>query len=223
MVQTDLDICKNAVSRAGGEPIEAIGEDTPLGAFCAEAYPQKKAWLLGKHRWTFTKRVVALSRETVTPAGWPALYKFAMPGDVIGAIHAYRDGPTEAGAYVRALVGADGIASDAPAVYAEYTAQVPEALWPVWFAELAIVAFAADVAVRMRNDGRARDLHMQAFGVPSEGGEGGLYAAAVREDGRNAPQRQLAAGSIAPGGLLEARYGGWTSNPFANVTFSVSE
>lgn len=208
MPQQDVDVCNLAIGKAGGEPIEEIGEDTPLGAHCQQAYPQCRDWLLSKHRWAFAKRVKALNRLTDAPTDWPLTYAFAAPGDLVGAIHAYREGAREDTCTVRVLFSGDGLASDAPSIWAEYTCAAAPATWPAWFTELVATALAVDLARKNQNRTLANDLFTTAFGTVEENFEGGLYGAAVKEDGRNAPQRQLSQDSgWDDGPLVGARFG----------------
>jgi hypothetical protein len=203
---TDLDVCNGAIGQIGGERIDALTEDSPLGAECAEAYPAKRDLLLSKHRWVFANRTVQLARIDPTPAGTPRAYLYQRPSDLVGAIHDFRATAAEADCKVSAVQTADGVAADAPVVWAEYTARVPEAGWPPWFRILVETAFAAHLAGFAQMRTLAATLEVRAFGNPELNGEGGLYLNARVEDGRNAPQRAL---SYAHGGpLLEARYGG---------------
>jgi hypothetical protein len=207
MAQTALDLCNLAIGRAGGEEIDAIGENTPLGLFCQTAYPQARDWLLSRHRWTFSTRIAQLARRSTTPAGWPTLYAYDPPGDLVGAVHAWRTGPREIDLTSRVLFHADGLASDDATLWAEYSARVSEDRWPASFVQLVSTAFASMVAHKMMNRSLASDLREDAFGLPGEEGLGGLFGAAMREDSRLAPQRNIA--GVDGGALLIAR-GGWT-------------
>jgi hypothetical protein len=206
MAQTALDICNLAIAEVGGERIDEIGEDTPVGAFCQSAYPATRDWLLSRHRWVFAKQIVQLNRLATTPSGAPMANAFTRPGDVVGAVHAFRDGPREDAWNVPVSQMADYIAADQAVVWAEYTAQRPEATWPMGFHQLVVIGFAEKVARFVMQSSKADELHRKAFGGPQDNGEGGLFLAAKIEDGRNAPQRQLFYDS--PGPLIEARFGG---------------
>ncbi len=212
MVQTDLDVCNLAITRMGGETIDELGEDTPVGAYSATAYPHKKAWLLGKYRWVFATAIAPLSKITPTPANCPLSYMYARPGDIVGSINAFRSSAQQDAPPVRALQNGSGVASDAPAVFGEYTRLVAEADWPVWFTELVVVSYAADLARLAQNHDLAAALQSQAFGTPSADGDGGLFLQAKQEDARNAPPRQLF--SMDSGELIGARFGaggyGWS-------------
>ena len=75
---TDLTICNLAIDRVSGDRIDALVEESPLGAFCQDNYPHKRDFVLGKYRWTFANQVALLSRldkltgMTGRPVAWLA-------------------------------------------------------------------------------------------------------------------------------------------------------
>jgi len=208
---SDLSMCNQAIGLISGDPIDAIGEESPLGLFCAENYPQKRRFLLSKYRWTFCNEVALLARLEI-PAAMaeraPMGFRFARPSDMTGAAHDWRDHPDPTrktrGYYVMESGG--DLWGEADRIFVEYTAQRVEAVWPAWFVELMRYAFAADLAGHAQMRSLQRDYEMKAWGSPGEGGEGGLYAQARNEDARMAPPRQLVAG-IDPGPLVGVRGG----------------
>lgn len=216
MALIDLDICNLAIDRVAGDRIDALGEDTPLGVFCADNYPHKRDYVMGKYRWTFANRVRPLAlKEIAAGETAPMVKKFVKPSDLVGAVHAFRDAADpQRATRTPYVMESDGHfwADDAP-LFAEYTAARAEAEWPVWFRQLVITAFAADLADHCQNRGLARDLRVEAWGTPAMDGEGGLYAQARNEDARHAPQRQLA-GGVDPGPLVGVRGGGRGSSLF---------
>lgn len=217
---SDLTVCNLAIDRVSGDRIDKLGEDSPLGVFCLDNYPHKREVLLGKYRWTFATSVAMLARQEIGPNETaPCAYKYAKPADMVGAVHAWRDAadPQRAGR-VPYVIEADGFLwSDETPIFVEYTADRHERTWPSWFRQLVVTAFAADLADHCQRSGLARDLRAEAFGVPSEGGEGGLYAQARNEDSRMAPQRQLVSG-IDPGPLVGSRtHGGFGAFGFTGT------
>lgn len=221
---TDLTICNLAIDRVSGDRIDALGEESPLGAFCQDNYPHKRDFVLGKYRWTFANQVALLSRlETVAGEPAPCGFKYARPADLAGAVHAWRDAADPQRARVAPYVLESGGAfwSDQSPLFAEYTRAVPESDWPSWFRQLVVSAFAADLADFCQLSTKARELRQEAWGTPGEQGEGGLYAQARNEDSRHAPQRQLmAGGGVDAGPLVEAR-GGWGLGRFPFTGFSL--
>lgn len=196
MASSDLSVCNRAIGRIGGDRIDALNEDSPLGVFCAENYAAKRRFCLSKHRWTFAGRIAPLAKVD-PPAGSAQVLRhaFAKPADLVGAVHAWRDHPDPLRGRSVYVMEADGLYwSDTAPIYAEFTRAVPEAEWPAWFEELVVTAFAAELADFAQLSGKARDFRTEAWGVPSENGDGGLYLSARQEDARLAPPRRLVAG-----------------------------
>ncbi|MFN4288909.1 MAG: hypothetical protein ACK4E3_10495 [Brevundimonas sp.] len=219
MAQTDLDICNRAIDRVSGDRIEAFGEDSPLGVFCTANWPIFRDWLLSKYRWSFASTVAQLLRdgEAEARAARPYAYAYKPPADLVGAVHAWRDSARlDASPRHVTVASMDGaLWSDTTPLFAEYTARVVEARWPGWMVRLATTAFAADMADFCQNRSLARDLRMEAFGTPGEGGEGGLYRQAREEDARQAPPRQLVTG-VDAGPLVGARQMGGFGRSFGS-------
>lgn len=220
---TDLDICNLAIDRVSGDRIDALDEESPLGAFCFVNYPHKRDFILSKYRWTFANAVALLSR--VDPAAdpnepRPCEHKFAKPGDLVGAVHDWRVSADPAASRGRPYVMESGgfFWSDTAPLYVEYTALRREETWPAWFRQLVVTAFAADLADFCQLSTKARDLRSEAWGTPGENGEGGLYASARNEDARLAPQRQLIAG-VDAGPLVQARW--FAGSPFNGRSWEV--
>lgn len=214
MPYTDLDVCNLAIGRISGDRIDEIGEESPLGVFCEDNYVHVKEVVLGKYRWTFANRIMRLARLEIDPGEiTPCAFKFARPADLAGAVHDWRDSadPMQKRQSLYVLETNGFFWCDEAVVFAEYTAAVPETGWPTWFRQLVVTAFAADLADNAQLRTQARDLRSEAWGTPSEGGEGGLYAQARNEDARMAPQRQLVSG-VDAGPLVAARSG--STSPF---------
>lgn len=214
MARTDLDVCNQAIGRVGGEPIDALNEDSPLSAYCSQFYKAKRDLCLSKYRWEFAAKVAQLAQRApevgVTP---PMNFVYARPADLAGAIFAYRNCPGIDGPPVRAVNLGDDICCDVSPLWAEYTACTPEAQWPPGFTELVVLAFAADIARYRQNITLGREMDGLAWGTMDQraGGQpGGQFAIASAEDARMAPQRKLANGGGCiwdAGPLVAARMG----------------
>ena len=222
-MSADVDICNQALSRCGVPAIASLAEDSPLGDFCANNYPQKRDFLLGLYRWVFATREVMLTgvdNSTLNVAQM-ADFAFVKPSDIVGVVHAFRDQPSQRRGRLLSVSESDGrYWCNSGTVYAEYTALVDEGRWPSWFRELAIVAFAADVARYLQNTSMANGYDVKAFGTPSEDGQGGLMGLAMSADARAAPQRTLT--GFDDGALVNVRGGGCgfdLSGPISFVDF----
>ncbi|MFC5374737.1 hypothetical protein ACFPIF_19430 [Brevundimonas faecalis] len=222
MAITDVTICNMAIGRCSGDRIDAMDEESPLGAFCAENYAHKREFILSKYRWTFANAVALLAR--VDPAAnpdavRPMAHQYAKPADLIGAVHDWREtaDPHQSRRRPYVMEVGGSFWSDETPLYAEYTAQRAEGAWPAWFRQLVVTAFAAEVADFCQLTTKANALRAEAWGTPQENGEGGLYASARNEDARLAPPRQLETG-VDAGPLVQARWGG---SPFAGRGWEV--
>lgn len=209
MALTDVDVCNLAIGKCSGDRIDALGEESPLGAFCAETYPHTRETLLSAYRWAFCNTVRPLARLEIAADEQAVMtYKFAAPADLIGAVHDWRDHADRLqGCSVYVIQSNGAFWSDAAQVFGEYTAAKGEADWPVWFRNLVVHAYAVEVAHFCQLSTKANQLDQQAFGTPSENRRGGLFGAAMAEDARMAPQRTLVAG-VEGGPLIEARFTG---------------
>lgn len=212
MAQDDLEICNLSIGRCSGDRIASFDEDSPLGVFCAENYPNVRDTLMGMYRWTFLNRVRPLSRLEIAPGEVAVMgQKFAPPSDLIGAINAFRDraNPQDARLTPYVLLEGGFYWADASPLFAEYTASKPVTAWPTWFVDFLVTAFAARVADHCQKERLAQRLDQEAFGSPGENREGGKYAKARNEDSRQAPPRTLdSGGGVSDGPLVGVRGGG---------------
>lgn len=208
MSDASIAICNLAIDRIAGDAIESFTEETPLGAFCARNFPDLHKALLSKYRWTFANQIARLAEVAPDEAeAAPMAHRFARPGDLTGAVHAWRDhADPEQGRRVHVLDIGRHFWSDSRVVFAEYTRMVKPEHWPSWFNTLFQTALASRLADFAQQRTLAQRLTVEAFGPPHENGEGGLYQQARNEDARMAAPRQLTSG-IDPGPLVGVRDG----------------
>lgn len=206
MAQTRLDVVNLGISKAGGEKVASLEENTPLAMLAREDYPQVTALMLSKHRWVFAKVVARLTQLATAPAGCPRTYAYQRPVGLVGNVHDYRSGPRDDAAKVSCLQMSDHIASDAAEVWVEYTANRGEETWPPWFVDVVVCAFAEVVANAKQRRLRAQELRIELYGNPEDRGEGGLIGLAKAADSHDAPKRTLE--WEGGGALVEARVAG---------------
>lgn len=206
MANKDLDVANMAILQAGGETIDSFDDGTPLAEYAKANYPQARQWALGLHRWVFAMAIKPLD-ELANPPVQPRRHVFTLPNDLVGAVHAYRGSARIGGETLHDhVVFQGGVATDAPAVWAEYTREVPEHLWPSHFVEFMVKLFAAGVAQAKGDRSLAMDFYQKAVGAEftSKSLPGGLLLLAQEADSRNAPERTLAGWD--PGDLVAARF-----------------
>ena len=205
-----FDVANQAITKVGGEPLETFQDDVPLSDFCDTNYDQAKAWALGLYRWTFATRFKQLSQLTNPPVA-PLPYVYSPPQDVVGQVFAYRKTASVDCGTEEARPFTDGtkpyITSRSATLWAEYTAMVDESLWPAWFVQFFVTAFAVGCARAKQNNSLAAELWQEAMGSRwnSDKVPGGLLESAMEADGINAPQRELV-NPWDPGPLVQARW-----------------
>lgn len=195
MVHTALDVVNLGLAKVGADQIDALDENTPLGAFASTQYAPKRAYCVSRYRWTFSEVLAAL-QQTDLPADAPAKFAYLPPPDASGSMYAFRRRPCRGARGGDPIIPEqiDGlIFSDVNPLYVEYEHGVAESLWPAPVVEMVATAFASDVAGFLQRFPQQKDLDVVAFGDPREFPmrDGGLYMAAIVEDAKNAPQRYL--------------------------------
>jgi hypothetical protein len=203
---TDITIVQNALLHAGLEPIESFAEESDKADTVNRLYPNQKLALLSAHPWRFADRRAQLSRLPDAPnSEWA--YQFRLPSDRVMPPRSLflSDDPGSA-PYKRFELGDGVLLSDADELWAAYTYDAPASRWPAYFIAFAEHALAAVFAVAFQvTDSITEREDRIAWGMPSEGRRGGLFATARFADGRFAPTRSL---NVGGGPLLIARRGG---------------
>lgn len=210
MASSEIDICSQALDLIGAPPISSF-EDNRVAATCGRLYDTQMNDLLARYPWRFAQKHADLQRENSTPAG-RYTYEFTMPSDAVqpNIFELYRSsaiGEPTLSDYTLGL-NANGnqvILTDEPALFMVYGIRPPEAQWPPHFYKLAVLAMAAVLAKPITEDtDTANYWQEQAFGVPSDNGEGGFLGTAKRIDAQQAPLQQIQDFT-----LIAAHQGGW--------------
>lgn len=93
-------------------------------------------------------------------------------------------------------------------IICDFTGRIDEELWPGFFEKLAIEALAAELAASITESDTKEAKHRQnAWGTPSENGEGGLYSMAKQADRSGAPTESIL---DAHDPISAARFGGYS-------------
>jgi hypothetical protein len=203
---TDITIVQNAMLHAGLEPIESFNEGTDKADTVARLYPSQKLALLSAHPWSFAARRAQLSRLPAAPNNeWP--YQFRLPADRVMPPHSlFQSADPGAPPYKNFELGDGVLLTDAEELWAAYCYDAPASRWPAYFIAFAEHALAAIFAVAFQvTDSIIQREDRIAWGLPSEGRRGGLFAAARFADGRFAPSRSI---NVGGGPLLQARRSG---------------
>lgn len=186
---SNAEICSKALILIGIPAISSLDDSDDVSVTCNEIYETEIHALLSKYDWRFAAKKVQLSENTeVTPVGeWPTAY--SLPGDMIGAIsHIFDTDADDAAPYKKFEIFGEDIYTDVDAVYVDYTARVSEEKWPAYFTVFVIAHLAEMLAEILTDDTeKAERMHRRAYGMPGEGGMGGLYREARRQDSQQHP------------------------------------
>ena len=151
MAATNIEICSDAIVELGGKPITDFAA-TQLAIDAGRLYTLEKSRLMRIHPWSFLRRQTILSVYATAPLfDWS--YAFKLP---TSCIRVWRVG------WIDRLVDCEihsvngsaelqvmcNIADDLPVVY---SADIAEANWPSWFADLLGVHMQARLAYRVSN------------------------------------------------------------------------
>jgi hypothetical protein len=189
MPYSDIDICSNALVLLGMEPITSLTEGTPSADVCGVRYPLLRDSIFSEYPWNFALKKALLSREVDTPVSGYA-YQYLLPSDgkADGVIAAFETDDEGAHPISNYIIQGGRLLTDYKTVYADYIAEVDETYWPSYFVNFVAHALAADIALTLTRDNGILDrMELKAYGLPSDGGMGGLLANARRKDAYHSP------------------------------------
>lgn len=154
-------ICSEALVLLGEEPIDSLEGDSTPQLVAARLYQPTANDLLASHPWRFNRRVEALNRIEAAPpvaVGFDAAY--ALPAGCLRIIAPFIGG-TAARAWEPAetVIWLDAGVNDR--VELEYHAAVDEQRWTPAFRQGVVYRLAAEMAVPIRDDPKARDLYLR--------------------------------------------------------------
>lgn len=146
-----VEICSDAIVELGGKPIVNFTA-TQLAIDAGRLYALERARILRLHPWRFLRRTALLETPKGSAPDFDWSYQFDLPAD---CIRVWRVGKRdqllpyemkgEAGVPGGVLMTTN---AKAPLVY---SANVDEANWPAWFADLMQVCMQARLAYRVTN------------------------------------------------------------------------
>lgn len=184
---SDLQIANNALARIGEGSIASFDEESPLARQVSAIY-RDRIDVLFSWPWNFSRRTYKLQRMDETPDnGWK--YAFALPSERLSPPRTVlRDPRQPKNPFRDYAVEGGNLYADIAELWATVSVRVDPSLWPPSFRILATVAAAADLCVPVTHDKDLADqLRGEAYGLPSEGGRGGLMARAIADDIATSP------------------------------------
>lgn len=190
-----IDIIDRALIRVGALPLQT---ETARGASLRIAeYDGIVADLLS-HPWSFGQRKRALTRLSGAPElHWA--YRYALPTDMIGPPRAVFDSSDARVPFTdyELVASADAtrpaeLHTSAETVWLQYACNVAPQFWPAYFAEMAVLAVAAEFALSVREDVQLRDrLRREVHGDAQMPGAGGKLAEAKLKDAQGKPSARI--------------------------------
>lgn len=189
---TRIDLINRALVEIGQSPVV---EGVPPVDTCVMTYETHIGALVSSYPWTFQTKLAPLGRLTQAPvAHWR--YAYQLPADMAGtprAIFAHKD---DREPIVDFEIIGDRLVTDRDAIWCRYTFRPEPGRWPGHFILLAVTALKAQFALTIREDTTLHNtLNQIAFGTPSQGGQGGLWASSAHIDNSGQPSRVVRIGS----------------------------
>ena len=190
------DIASAALARLGEPPLSDLDEPSDAARRVRQLYELTVLSLLSSYRWTWATVRTPLQRDgaAVPRNEWRHAYRLPdLQTDRVGKpieLWAERgSSPLVAGSYE--LEG-DHVLCDQDGLIAVYVRRLHERQWPGYFANLAVEALAAKLALPITENASKEQHHLAlAFGSPAEAGRGGLHRVATQADSVGNPTASL--------------------------------
>jgi hypothetical protein len=184
---TRIDIVNRALVRIGASPL--VAETDPGADARIMDYDSVVGALLTGYPWYWAQRTRQLQQETAAPASPHWQYQFKLPPDLGAPRAVYADRLSDEPTANYELSGA-ALWSNSATIWLRYSMNAPPAQWPPYFAEVVVLAIAAEFALSVREDHVLRDkLRNDVYGSTS--GESGMLGAAKSVDSQAKPAPQL--------------------------------
>ncbi|AGH15990.1 tail protein [Dunaliella viridis virus SI2] len=210
MAASKEELASQALNRLGEPAISSFDEDTDAAEKVGRLYEETILALLSSYPWQWaTTRAVLSIDGAITPANkWRYAYKLpTLQLDRVGnPLRFYNSTDLRAPVVDDYELEGEHVFTNYTTMVAEYIQRKNENLWPGYFAKLARDALAADLALPI-TESRTKEEYFQtlAFGTPSEEGQGGLMARAMKSDIIGTPTASLLDESDP---ITSARFGG---------------
>ncbi len=154
---TKIDLISNALIMIGDSPISSLDGGTRREVVADKLYDNIVQNELTKHRWTFARKQVEITKQVSTPPdpnGWSSIYQ--LPTDLLFLITVSPDSNYQ-------VYGDKLYSNSSNELYADYIYNVAEADWPVYFAKVVEYALAMDFAASIRDSSAARGEMASAY------------------------------------------------------------
>lgn len=204
----DIEICANALVRLGAIPIQSFDDATDIATACKTIYFSKKKYILSSYPWRFSMKFIQLSRDVMPPdAQWR--YQFTLPSDRIqsGFPAVYTSNSIGANTINDWTIIGNKLMTNEKEIWVKYQYDVEESLWPEYFIELMIKIMQVElVQIVTDNTQLYQELKYEVYGVPSDGGFGGLVNMVQNIDSRDTPTTYIKDFALTDARVLNVKY-----------------
>ena len=193
MTTSCIDICSQALTLLRANTICSFEEDSEEAKTCSILYETFIKDIFSRYPWSFSKKIAKLGRIYYEPL---KKYKYAynIPSDCSRIWGVFNDEKI-VNDYEIIDVDEKGltvILSNEESITLEYNKIIEELLWPGYFVNYAIYAFADMLAGPITDDDAIVDkMHRLAYGAPNENEKGGKFGIATNIDSQQKPSTAM--------------------------------
>jgi len=188
MAITKYTIANRALLKIRSQTLETFEDETLQSNIVNQIYESFIQNLLECSDWKFATKKQQISKSTSTPINqWSYIY--TLPADFLKLIAVWDSSST----YILStrdfkLFEKNTLYSNTDGLWIDYIYRIDESYWPYYFIEFVISALASELAIPISGDSNLAQLYaLQAYGSPSENGQGGLFGKASFQDARQNP------------------------------------
>lgn len=151
-----IKLISNALILIGDLPVTSLSGNSRAETVANNLYDNIVQNELSKYRWGFATRRAQLALTAEVPVGDQYKHSYQLPTDLLALIK------IDSSMNYRIYGDKLHINSNGP-VYAEYTANVREGDWPVYFAKMIEYALAMDFAPSIRDSAASMDANARQY------------------------------------------------------------
>lgn len=151
-----IKLISNALILIGDLPVTSLSGNSRAETVANNLYDNIVQSEMSKYRWGFSRRTAQLAMTPQTPVGTEYQNMFQLPSDLINVI--------KLDPAVRYRIYGDKVYTNTSGpLYIDYTANVPESEWPVYFAKMIEYALAMDFAPSIRDSAASAEINANKY------------------------------------------------------------
>lgn len=202
MADSKFKVCSLALTELGIKAISSFDDNTPASRTCGEIWDDYSSYLLSIYPWRFSMRQTQLTKLTIPPlTGWRNA--FQLPSNFLSLRSVYNSQGYSPLPMHNYEIFMDKIYTNFETLFIQYQAYVEPINWPAWFLEFAVQSFAAKLApILLNKQDVAQQKYMNAFGLPQDNGNGGLFGRAKSIDSKQMPAERITSFDLIAGRFM---------------------